>query len=116
MMSMLIDNWKSCMLELSYYDVIGVNWQDINHHFSGNFWYASTKHLRKLADFRQYYDNFQIERPDPFDSKRLACEFWIGSSVETPNLLSLVCRNMDFNFCIDEFLESSSISSAYPSE
>lgn len=95
MMRELIRNWESCMIQLPYYDVIGVNWRDMppTSHFSGNFWYASTRYLRKLADFRHYYDH---PLWDSISKKRLSCEFWISSGSEVPRVLSLFCRNVDF--------------------
>jgi hypothetical protein len=103
MMRELVQNWESCMMQLPHYDAIGVNWRDMppTSHFCGNFWYASTKYLRKLANFKQYYDNPRYQIWDRIENKRLGCEFWISSVRETPRILSLVCRNVDF--CNHEF-------------
>lgn len=98
MMRELLENWESCVLKLPHYDAIGVNWRDMRptSHFCGNFWYASTRYLRKLADFNIYYDNPLYKMWDRINDKRLGCEFWIGSGREEPRVLSLVCRNVDF--------------------
>jgi SAM-dependent methyltransferase len=98
MMRELVENWDSCVMQLPYYDVIGVNWREMGpiSHFCGNFWYASTRYLRTLADFQSYYDNPRYPIWDAVKDKRSGCEFWIGSGKETPALLSLVCSNVDF--------------------
>jgi hypothetical protein len=98
MMSELVEKWESCMLQLPKYDTIGVNWRNMPpiSHFCGNFWYASTNYLRKLADFKYYYDHPRYQIGDSIESKRLGCEFWISSGEETPQMLSLFCRNIDF--------------------
>jgi hypothetical protein len=98
MLKQLVDNWESCINQLADYDVIGVNWRETHPiaHFCGNFWYASTQYLRKLADFEQYYDNPRYRIWDSITAKRLGCEFWIGSSTEKPKVLSLFCKNVDF--------------------
>ncbi len=98
MMKELVEQWKNCMSQLWQYDAVGVNWRDMppTSHFCGNFWYASTSHLKKLATFDQYYDNPRYQIWDKIESKRLGCEFWISSANQTPRLLSLYCRNVDF--------------------
>ncbi|MDB5285240.1 MAG: hypothetical protein JWR05_189 [Mucilaginibacter sp.] len=98
MMHELVENWKFCMQQLPHYDAIGVNWREMypTSHFCGNFWYASTKYLRKLLDFSYYYDNPRYHIWDSVNSKRLGCEFWISSSQENPKVLSLFCKNVDF--------------------
>lgn len=103
MMRELVDNWEHCVEQLLYYDVVGVNWRDMPpiSHFSGNFWYASTRYLRELAEFEPYYENPHYQIYDAINDKRLGCEFWIGSRRTAPSVLSLVCRNVDF--CTDEF-------------
>lgn len=96
LMRELVENWVHCVAQLPYYDVVGVNWRDMGpiSHFSGNFWYASTRYLRTLTDFETYYQN----PVDPLatGANRLSCEFWIGSAPEPPRILSLACRNVDF--------------------
>lgn len=98
MMRELVDKWEICVAQLPEYDIIGVNWREMQPvpHFCGNFWYASTRHIRKLADFRQYYDNPRFQLWDAFNNKRLGCEFWIGSYRDQPKVLSLYCKNVDF--------------------
>jgi hypothetical protein len=98
MMRELVENWEFCLSQLPQYDALGVNWRDTPvPHFSGNFWYASTKYLRSLTDFTLYYDNASTHIRDPFDNRRFNCEFWIGSGRERPRVLSVFCKNVDFN-------------------
>ena len=103
MMKELVQNWEKCVLELPHYDSIGVNWRDMPpiSHYCGNFWYASARYLRKLSDFKCYYQNPSHKIQDSFNQKRLGCEFWISSSQKAPSVLSLVYRNIDF--CNQEF-------------
>jgi hypothetical protein len=103
MMRELVAGWERCVLQLPHYDVIGVNWRDMPpiSHFSGNFWYASTRYLRQLADFERYYDHPRYQIWDAVNDRRLGCEFWISSGDTAPRVLSLACRNVDF--CSDTF-------------
>jgi SAM-dependent methyltransferase len=98
MMRELVEGWEERMPELAHHDAIGVNWRDMPpiSHFSGNFWYASTSYLRRLADFATYYANPRYQVWDAISDARLGCEFWIGSGDLPPHVLSLVCRNEDF--------------------
>jgi hypothetical protein len=98
MMRELVEKWENCVLQLPKYDLIGVNWREMPPvpHFCGNFWYASTLYLRRLVNFDEYYQNPRFQIWDAINHKRLGCEFWIGSAIEKPNVLSLFCRNVDF--------------------
>lgn len=109
MMHELVVNWQNCISQLPQYDAIGVNWREMPpvSHFCGNFWYASTQYLRKLPDFNKYYDNPRYRISDQINSKRLGCEFWIGSYAVKPKILSLAYRNVDFcnaGFWNDKFI------------
>lgn len=107
MMRELVEKWEDCMQQLSDYDIIGVNWREMPpvSHFCGNFWYASTRYLKTLPDFNQYYQYPRFQIWDAVNHKRLGCEFWIGSAKYKPNLLSLYCRNIDF--CNTEYWNKS---------
>jgi hypothetical protein len=98
MMRELVENWEHCMWQLLKFDVVGVNWRDMPpiSHFCGNFWYASSRYVRKLADFNNYYQNPHYKIWDKINDKRLGCEFWISSGRETPKVSSLAYRNIDF--------------------
>jgi len=103
MMKELVENWEKCVLELPHFDSIGVNWRDMPpiSHYCGNFWYASAKYLRRLSDFKYYYQNPSHQISDVFNKKRLGCEFWISSCEKPPSVLSLAYKNIDF--CNQEF-------------
>lgn len=110
MMHELVEKWEQCVLQLPYFEVVGVNWRDQvpTSHFCGNFWYASTRYLRTLTDFEYYYEHPQYQIWDAINSKRLGCEFWISSAPKMPRLLSLAYRNVDF--CNKAFWQVSLIS------
>lgn len=103
MMKALVEDWENCIPQLTEYDAVGVNWREMPpiSHFCGNFWYASTYYLRKLADFECYYENPRYHFWDSINDKRLGCEFWIGSSPVRPRIYSLLYNNVDF--CSAEF-------------
>lgn len=98
MMQQLVENWEHCMTQLPRFDVIGVNWREMHptSHFCGNFWYASTRYVRKLVDFDYYYEHPRYQIWDAVNNKRLGCEFWISSAREKPKVLSLYCQDVDF--------------------
>ncbi len=55
----VIDRWKDCILALQEHDVCGVNWRNVPLlHFSGNFWWATTRYAATLPAFISagYYD------------------------------------------------------------
>lgn len=61
----LIERWRDCIEALKEHDVCGVNWRSApSPHFSGNFWWASSKYVATL--------------PDTIGSKYLDPEMWIG--------------------------------------
>lgn len=46
----LINNYKNCIMRLEDYDVVGCNRLESPHpHFSGNFWWAKSSHIRGLS-------------------------------------------------------------------
>ena len=98
MMRELVENWEYCVQQLPHYDLVGVNWREMPpiSHFSGNFWYASTRYLRTLTDFDTYYRNPLHYIRDAVFDRRQSCEFWIGSGSKERSVLSLVCRDVDF--------------------
>jgi hypothetical protein len=63
----LIEKYESCLEALKNNDVCGVNFLSgtTKPHFSGNFWWATTEHIKKLKNIK----------PDIND--RLYCEFWV---------------------------------------
>jgi hypothetical protein len=80
----VIDKWKECIEYLNNYDCVGANlnlvgetlWNDGTvtkpvegtYNFIGNFWWATSKHIKSL-DHNFLYSNYRIDR-----------ELWIGSN------------------------------------
>ena len=61
----LIEKHEMCLESLSDHDVCGLNYHDKNPHFSGNFWWATSHHIKKL------------KKIIPEATDRLYCEFWL---------------------------------------
>lgn len=82
----VIFNHLECVSKLEIYDVIGSNLIDEgnssqkidkeNHclHFSGNFWWSKTSHIRKLSKIANDVKDLSI------DKKYFLCERWIVSN------------------------------------
>ncbi len=80
----VIDKWKECVKMLDDYDCVGSNlnpvretiWSDGTstkpiegtYNFTGNFWWANSKHIQTL-DHKFLYSDYRIDR-----------ELWIGSN------------------------------------
>jgi len=71
-----IDHWKLCNEYLFNYDLVGSNYMKIDYisnipaHYSGGFWWTTSKFLQKLPDPQSYLDETNINR--------FNAEFWIG--------------------------------------
>lgn len=68
-----IDKWEDCVGLLDEYGAIGCNYLEETGmgrfpHFSGNFWWATSEHIREL-------DHSYLDHPN-----RMYNEFWIGSN------------------------------------
>lgn len=62
----LIQKYKTCLKELENHDVIGLNFYEKPwKHFSGNFWWTKTEHIKKLKNI------------NPVTTNRMYCEHWI---------------------------------------
>lgn len=80
----VIDKWKECVYELNTYDCIGANLNPVGetlwcdgtttkpvegtYNFTGNFWWANSKHIQTL-DHKFLCSDYRIDR-----------ELWIGSN------------------------------------
>ena len=53
MLYYLVQNYKTCVKMLKEYDTVGVNYlSSPNHHWSGNYWWATSEHIASLdVDF-----------------------------------------------------------------
>jgi hypothetical protein len=94
-----INEYRNCVSFLNKgCDVAGCGWKEhpyhqsvvtdydtwTHSHFSGNFWWAQSAHIRSLPDIRQAKVNYKkigtpidITQSD-FDIFRILCEMWIG--------------------------------------
>ena len=72
-----ISRWKECVSKLDEgYDCVGANYFKDFYPFAGNFWWATTDHLKRLEsplDADKYYNN---NSPTNY---RYAFELWIGT-------------------------------------
>ena len=108
-----VTRWKECVEKLDEgYDCVGANYFKDFYPFAGNFWWASTDHIRRLdcpLDVENYYTCLDREKYgyDGFiNSSRFAYELWIGSKKDTINIKHYY---MDVrNFKISEHLIGSS--------
>lgn len=68
----MINKYKDCVAALDSNDACGVDFrQEPCPHYSGNFWWATSKHIRSLKTF--------AEMPTLLTERHKA-EFWIGQS------------------------------------
>jgi GT2 family glycosyltransferase/tetratricopeptide (TPR) repeat protein len=74
MQHFVIDRHADCIAALAEHDLCGVDWRtDPWPHFSGNFWWARSAYVRRLAPPAAVPS-------DPADrGRRHACERWIGT-------------------------------------
>ena len=61
----LIEKYEMCLESLNNHDVCGVNFLPGRPHFSGNFWWSTCDHLKRL----------KCLTPEKVD--RLYCEYWL---------------------------------------
>jgi len=76
-----IEKWKNCVKKLDEgYEVVGAlyNYNEKEPLFSGNFWWANSKYIKKLPKLEYVKEN----DPDPNDEAktwcRVECEKWIN--------------------------------------
>ena len=50
MLDEVVTNHERCLAELTAADAVGTNWA--GDHYSGNFWWARSSHIRRLPDIR----------------------------------------------------------------
>jgi hypothetical protein len=78
MLYFLVEKYEDAFNVMEYADAVGCNLTNFNYqHFSGNFWMAWSKHIKKL----QYPNKFNL-------GDRFKAEFWIGTH-PTASLMSL---------------------------
>ncbi len=81
MLYFLVEQGKDCIKILDKYDIVGVNYQEEPHkHYSGNFWWSNSKHIKLL---------------EPIASTvRHDCEWWIMTK-DNENYISLFNTGLD---------------------
>ena len=81
----LIERFELCLNALKDHDVCGVNFLIAKNkpHFSGNFWWSTTNHIKKLKNIK------------PDISDRFYCEFWLFDTTEKINHKELHASKID---------------------
>ena len=95
----MIERWKDCIRKIKEddVDVVGTNWNsDPYWHFSGNFWWSTTEHIRNLPDVLNrslYYDENLTEQ---LGGHTFSYEMWILSN--KPKIRSMHCSGVNHYF------------------
>jgi len=77
----LVDKHELCMDLLDIYDTVGCNYSEKPHkHYSGNFWWADSKYVKKLSQIKS--------------NVRHDCEWYVLSGPEL-NMYNLYSSNVD---------------------
>jgi Methyltransferase domain len=76
MLDQVVRNHDECTRLLLGHHAVGTNWW--GDHYSGNFWWAQSEHVRRLPDVRALRIAPRPIRADPTLNVRLQCEFWVG--------------------------------------
>jgi hypothetical protein len=76
----VIDRFEDCIRVLDSCDACGVNRRTSPPHFSGNFWWANSSHLKKLPLIRPNDERVINERIKLMgaEKKRRYAELWVG--------------------------------------
>lgn len=84
----LIEKHEKCLEALDNHDVCGVNYLPSKPHYSGNFWWANSKHINRLRELK-------AEKID-----RLYCEYWLFDIQDT------IKRKEIYNSGLDHYKNS----------
>jgi len=76
MLHHVIDGHEECLAALETHACAGTGWK--GHHYSGNFWWTKSEHIRKLPDLAGLRSAPRRVGWNPADDVRLQCEYWIG--------------------------------------
>jgi hypothetical protein len=84
----VITNWQKCVSALDIHDTAGIDYKDTPPHYSGNFWWTKSEHVRNSSNpsYTLWWENFKKSSPDPWIqnlSDRFAAEFWLCSKPNT---------------------------------
>ena len=81
----VLTEWAFCETALSVYDIAGGDYHtEPSPHFCGNFWWATSNHIRQLPDplDKTWWYNLQKTTTDPWIRQapvRMYDEMWIGA-------------------------------------
>ena len=80
MMDCCVRDHVEIVAALSKYDIAGAARRH-GSHFTGNFWRATSKHIRKLVpiSYLWKHPNKLVYVNTPEENMRLQAEFWLGS-------------------------------------
>lgn len=75
MLHWMVGRWQECVAKLANgYDAVGINVVDTPlRHFQGNFWWATTKHIRTLGPVREV----EFVKTVANQGERHKAEFWV---------------------------------------
>ena len=57
-----LERWADCVAALERHETCGVELQCQGHHYSGNFWWATSEYIKKLPDGWQYWRDNRTNR------------------------------------------------------
>lgn len=75
----VVDKWKECIELLNSYDCVGAEYHQHRNIYSGNFWWATAKHINALHP--NFLDSLEIEHKN----YRNLCEIWVTRGKEDEN-------------------------------
>lgn len=81
----VLTKWAQCEYALDRYDIAGGDYKLLpSPHFCGNFWWATSNHIKQLPDplDKTWWYKFQESSNDPYVKQspvRMYDEFWIGA-------------------------------------
>jgi hypothetical protein len=57
-----IERWRECVAVLHSYETCGVELQDNQNHYSGNFWWSTSDYIKKLPSGYEFWDQHRQDR------------------------------------------------------
>jgi hypothetical protein len=97
----VLDRWAWCENALENHDIAGGDYKEVpSPHFCGNFWWATSNHIRQLPNplDKTWWHKLQETTTDPWIKQapvRMYDEFWIGSkeNIKAYNVIDLKGRS-----------------------
>lgn len=96
----VITNWKICVNALDIHDTAGIDYKNSPPHYSGNFWWTKSDHVRNSANPSSsgWWEQFKSSSSESWFqniSDRFAAEFWVCNK---PNTISFNVQSNDGYF------------------